>query len=205
MLTINYRAANDVDLLTIRQGRGSLGRNLTTVSVPIGIFTFGLVYAIWHSWWSAGAVGIGLFTASVYSNLAYFRKIELGEFLKTDSKAVEVLEVSADRVLDIEPVGDNGPALCFFVGQGKALLLVGQWLLNFDSFPSKSFCLHLWRDTRLPIRIDVTGPTVDAEHFNAQLRPAYRLRQIEWIDAAPDTLQTDLDNALGAKRSRAGS
>jgi hypothetical protein len=205
LLNIKYRAANDLDLRTIRQGRGSFGRNVATVSLPFGIVACAVVYVIWHSWWSASAVGIGLFAASAYSNLAFFRNIKRWEFLRTDSKAVEVLEVSADRVLDVEPVGDNAPALCFFVGEGKALLLVGQWLLDYDLFPSKSFCLHLWREKKQPIRIDVIGSRVDAEHSNVQLRKAYRLRQIELIDASPDTLQADLDSAFGDKRSSPSS
>ena len=148
--------------------------------------------------------GVGLFAISVYSNLMFFRKVRRYEALRTDSKAVEMFEVSADRILDVEPVGDNGPAFCFFVGGRKTLLLVGQWLLRYDSFPSKSFCLHLWSETRVPIRIDAIGPTVEPEHCDVQLRPTHRLRQLALFEASPETLQADLDNALGIARQGIG-
>src|SRR5215831_6406713 len=179
MLTINCRAANDLDLKAMTQGHGALGRNLATISIPAGIGVGGIAYALSRSCSIAVAAGVGLFAISLYSNLTFFRKVRRCEFLKTDSKAVEVLEVSADRVLDVEPVGDNAPALCFFVGERKAMLLVGQWLLKYDSFPSKKFCLYLWSENKVPIRIDAIGPTVEAEHSDVQFRPAYRMRQFE--------------------------
>jgi hypothetical protein len=205
MLTISRRAANDLDLRAMTQGRGALGRNLATISVPAGIVVFGIAYAFSRSWWIAVAAGVGLFAISLYSNLIFFRKVRRGELLRTQSRAVEVLEVSADRVLNVEPVGDNAPAYCFFVGERKALLLVGQWLLKYESFPSKTFRLHLWSETKVPIRIDETGPTVLPEHSDVQLRTAYRILQFELIDASPETLQADLDSALGSARSRASA
>jgi hypothetical protein len=114
MLTTNCRAANDLDFKAVTQGRGSLGRNLA-VALTAGMVVGGIAYAFSRSWWIAVTAGVGLFAISVYSNLMFFRRVRRYEFPRTDSKAVEILEVSADRILDVEPVGDNAPAFCFFV------------------------------------------------------------------------------------------
>lgn len=205
MLTIEFRAANDLDIRAMTEGRGALGRNLATISLPAGIVAGGIAYAFSRSWWFAAAAGIGLFAISTYSNIVFFRKVRRWEFRRTDSKAVKVLEVVADRVLDVEPIGDDAPALCFFMGERKALLLVGQWLLKYDSFPSKSFRLHVWSENETPIRIDAIGPVVRAESSSVLLRSGYRKRQFELIDAAPETLQADLDSTLGPTASSAGA
>jgi hypothetical protein len=196
MITIHYRPANDLDLKALTEGRGSLAHNVMTVSLPVAALVFGFVYIIWHSLPVAGMVAVGLFFASLASNLSFFRKVERPRSLEKDSTAVEVFETSAQRVLDIEPLGDNAPALCFFVGDRKALLLVGQWLLEYDSFPAESFRVHRWRETKECIRIEVTGPQIEPEHSTARLRPSHRFRQLQIIDAAPETLQQDLDRAF---------
>lgn len=196
MITIHYRAANDLDLKASTEGRGSLVHNLATASLPAAALALGIVYMIWRSALAAGVVAIGLFVASLLSNIFFFRKVRRRSLLKEDGTAVEVFEASADRVLDIEPLGDNAAALCFFVGDRKALLLVGQWLLKYDSFPAESFRLHRWRVTKDCIRIEVTGSQIKAEHSTVRLRPSYRFRELELIDAVPETLQEDLDRAL---------
>ena len=175
-------------------------RNVATRSFPVAAVVFGAVYMIWRSSLAAGVVAVSLFAASLLSNVRFFRKVKQRQSLKTDSAAVEVWEVSAQRVLDIEPLGDNAPAFCFFVGNGKALLLVGQWLLEHDLFPAQSFRLHRWRDNQESIRLEVTGPEIEPEHSTVRLRPSYRFGQLELIDATPETLQEDLDRALDKKR-----
>jgi hypothetical protein len=198
MLAIRHRAANDLDLRAVTQGRGTLQRNVATLSAPAGIVVGGIAYAFSRSWWIAVAAGVGLFGLSLCSNLMFFRRVRRCESLRADSTAVEVLEVSANRVLDVEVVGDNEPAFCFFVEEGKALLVVGQWLHEYDSFPSKRFCLHLWSETKIPIRIDAIGLTAIPERSVVQLRTTYRTRKFELIDASPDTLQADLDSTFGS-------
>jgi len=83
------------------------------------------------------------------------------------------------------------------VGEGKALLLVGQWLLKYDSFPAEPFRLHRWADTNKPVRIDVIGQPLKAAHFTVRLRPSHRFGIIDMLDATPETLQEDLDRVLG--------
>lgn len=94
MITIHYRAANDFDLQASRRDRGSLVRNLTTVSLPASAVAFGFAYGIWRSFSVASAVGISLL-ASSWSNLSFFRKLRGYERLKTDPMAVEVLTAIA--------------------------------------------------------------------------------------------------------------
>lgn len=203
MITIYCRAADDHDLKALTKGRGSLIRNVATVSLPGAAVVFAGIYLIWHSVVAAAVVAVSLFAGSVVSNIRFFRKVRLWQSKKADNTAVEVWEVSAQRVLDIEPLGDNAPALCFFTGDREVLLLVGQWLLEHDSFPTKCFRVHRWRKTQKCIRIEVTAPQVEPEHSTVRLRPSYRFRQMELIEATPETLQEDLDRVLDRKTKRA--
>jgi hypothetical protein len=164
--------------------------------VPVCALAFGVVYLIWRSVWAASVTSIILFAASFYSNFSFFREMKRRKSQKADANAIEVFDVSASRVVEIEFIGDDGPALCFFVGGGKAVLLVGQWLLEYDSFPCESFRVHRWSDIKKPIRIETSGPTIEPEKSSAQLRPSYKFGRVELLDAAPETLQGDLDRAL---------
>jgi hypothetical protein len=42
--------------------------------------------------------------------------------------AVQVIEVEDAPVLELHPIGDDHPAVCFDLGEGQLLLLKGQWL-----------------------------------------------------------------------------
>jgi hypothetical protein len=55
---------------------------------------------------------------------------------------------------------------------------------------------HQWADTKKPIRLETTGTRVKPERSTVQLRPSYRLNNIEMIQATPETLQHDLDKAF---------
>lgn len=137
------------------------------------------------------------FVGSVISNVRFFRKVHAREASKVDVAAVEVLDVEASRVLDIDHVGDHGSAYCFFAGDGNAVLLVGQWLLKYRKFPSLSFRLARWSDSGEPIRIEVIGKKVKPEHSAIGLKDNYSHNDIEVFNASPDTLQQDLQNAFG--------
>jgi hypothetical protein len=199
MLKRFTRAADDLDLHSMSRSRGSLARNLITITIPVAALSFAAVYLTWHSVLAAGIVAATLFAASSFSNLRFFSKIKNRESLKQDPNAVEVFEVSTTRVLEIEHLGSNGPGFCFFVEPAKALLLVGQWILECESFPAESFRLNRWADTKKPIRIESLGKPINAEHSTVRLRESYRRTQIELLDATPETLQADLDRALGQK------
>jgi hypothetical protein len=178
------------------RGKGSFGRNLLLASVPIALFLSALVYVVWRSLIAASMVGVLAFVASAWSNLRFFSDVRRRQESRADSVAVEVTEVQASRVFDIEPLGSHGPAFVFFADGGKALLLVGQWLLRYRSFPSTSFRLYQWADTREPIRLEPTGRRIKPEHSTVQLRANYRLSDVEVFEATPETLQHDLDRAF---------
>jgi uncharacterized membrane protein len=187
----------DRDFKAMTKGRGSLGRNVLIVAPAMGAVIFAVAYAVSRSVIVAAAVGGGLCAASVISNVLFFREVRRRESRKNDSHSVEVTEVEATRVVDVEHLGSHGPAFCFFVGDDKALLLIGQWLNEYRSFPANSFLLHRWADTRQRIRIESKGRRVTPELSRVRLRPGYRNGDIELFTAAPDTLQEDLDSAFG--------
>lgn len=196
MIRIFHTSADDRDFRAMTRGKGSLGRNLLRASLPVALFLFALVYIVWRSLIVASIAGVLAFATSAWSNARFFSDIRRRQAARADSEAVEVTEIQASRVLDIEPLGSHGPALVFFASDGKALLLVGQWLLRYRSFPSTSFRLYQWADTKKPIRIEPTGQRVKPEHSTVQLRPSYRLTDVEIFEATPETLQHDLDRAF---------
>jgi hypothetical protein len=103
MMNIYHRAANDLDLKALIQGRGSPGRNLLVVVLPVSLVLFGAVYFLWRPLLAAvSAAGVGVFLASTFSNIRFFRNVEGRKRLKTNARAVEVFEISASRVLDID-------------------------------------------------------------------------------------------------------
>jgi hypothetical protein len=178
------------------RGKGSPGRNLLLVSLPAALLLMAVVYFVWRSLPAASVVGVFLLVASVWSNGRFFSKVRRRQQSRADARAVQVTEVEASRVLDIQPSGSHGPALVFFAADGQALLLTGQWLLGCRSFPSSSFRLYQWADTKRPIRIEPTGRRVKPEHSTVQLRSSYHLADVEVFEATPETLQNDLDRAL---------
>jgi len=196
VIRTSHASADDRDFKAMTRGKGSLGRNLALVYIPVALFLFALVYVVWRSLTAASIVGGLAFIASAWSNTRFFSDIRRRKDSRADSQSVEITEVHASRVLDIEPLGSHGPALVFFAADGNALLLVGQWLRGYRSFPSTSFRLYRWADTKKPIRIEPTGPRVKPEHSTVQLRPNYRLSDVETFKATPETLQDDLDRAF---------
>jgi hypothetical protein len=199
MIRTFHASADDRDFRAMTRGSGSLGRNLVFVSLPLSVFLSGLAYLLSRSFVAASIVGGLVLLASVWSNVSFFSDVRRRRNSRSDDRAVEVTEVQASRVLDIEPLGSHGPAWVFFGDGGKALLLVGQWLLAVRSFPSRSFLLYRWADTKKPIRIKSTGKRVKPEHSTVSLRARHHLRDVEVFDATPETLQDDLDRAFGEK------
>ncbi len=193
---------DDRDLRAMTPGKGSPRRNLLLVSLPAALLLFALVYVLFRSFLAASVVGVLLLVASAWSNGRFFSEVRRRRHSPANAEAVQVTEVEASRVLDIQPLGSHGPALVFFAAEGKALLLIGQWLLCCRSFPSTSFRLYQWADTKKPIRIQPTGRPVKPEHSTVQLRPSYHLTDVEVFEAAPETLQHDLDRAFDKKAAK---
>ena len=195
MIRTCYRALDPSDLDHLRKSRGSWLRNVLTVSLPVSALIFGVVFLITKSFVVATLFSAALFLGSTISNLRFFRNVRRG---MTNSQAVEVIDVQAQCAIDVEHLGSYGPAYCFFVGEGQAILVVGQWLLECEPFPAASFQIHRWSDTGKPIRISATGPAIECLPSPAKLKRNHHFRQVEIFPGTPETLQQDMDSAFKA-------
>lgn len=194
-------SADDRDFKAMTSGKGSLGRNFLFISLPVAFFLFAAVYLIWRSAIAGIVVALVAFGASAWSNVRFFSNVRRRKSISSYGQAVVVTEVQASRVLDLEPLGSHGPVFVFFADDGKALLLVGQWMLSVRSFPCASFRLYQWAETKEPIRIEPLSRRLKPEPSTVQLRSTYRLSDVEVFDATPETLQSDLDKAFEKKVS----
>jgi hypothetical protein len=196
VIRTSYRQADDRDFhaVTRDKDKGSPVRNLLQFSLPAALVLFAGVYLIWRSILAAGLIGGLFFAASVVSNVRFFAGVRRRKKTQ-DQRSVEIIDVKASQVMDIEPLGSHGPAWVFFADGGKALLMVGQWPLQYQSFPAASFRLYRWADTKQPIRIETTGRRLEPQHSAVRLPSGGRLSDIEIFDATPETLQSDLDKA----------
>jgi hypothetical protein len=188
--------ADDDDLQAIAPPGTSIGRNFLLGTVPGTAIVAGIVYIVSRSLIATGVLGGAVLAASVVSNVRYFRDVGRRRTGKADERAVEVIEVEASSALDIEPLGSHGPAYVFFSSEGKALLLIGQWLLEQPSFPSLSFRVRRWADTGKPIRIEARGSEIEPKEAAVLVPSSPRVGDIELLDAREETLQQDLDAAF---------
>lgn len=196
MIQVSRIEADERDIGAMVPQGTSMAKNILLTSLPVSAAVSAAVYLISRSVWVAGGIGVGLAAASIVSNVRFFRGVDRRTRQKGDPRAVETIDVEASRALDIEPMGSHGPAYVFFSPDGKAILLIGQWLLEQQSFPCLSFRIRRWADTGKPIRIEPRGPAIDPEESPVQLPPTSRISDIELFDAAPDTLQDDLRRAF---------
>ena len=194
MLKILKRAVNPKDLRAATKGRKSLTSNLLLGALPVSTVLFGAVYFVTRSLLFAGSLSGALLLASAVSNVGFFRNIARRR--DSDSDEVEVIEVRAEGVTEVEHHGSHGPAWVFFAGGDSALLLVGQWLLEQRSFPSLEFEVMLWSDTKEPIRIMSRSPRVEPTQSNVKLPSSSKIKDVEMIRASVSTLQADLYSAF---------
>jgi hypothetical protein len=197
MIRSYRRAADAEDLKAMTQGKGSPVRNILTVTLPIGVLLWLGMYWLARSVWPALVVAGAFALGSVWSNARFFRTVGARAKPGTDHSTVEMMEVEATRVLDIEHLGSHGPAYCFFTVDGRALLLVGQWSIQTPRFPSLSFRLFRWVEDGTPIRIEVIGSKTAPEPSTVALQSQYSNGDIEVFRAQPQTLQQDLENPFG--------
>ena len=197
MIRTSLVDADERDFQAMAPSGSSPARNILTTTLPISVVAFVVIYGVSRSVWIAGVIAAVLMVGSIVSNVRFFRRVADRRIQQqSGTLAVEVIDVKASRVFDIEPLGSHGPALVFFAEDGKALLLIGQWLLEQPSFPSKAFRLRRWVDTGQPIRIEARGPAIEVDQSPIQVPDAARVRDVWLIDAAPDTLEQDLQRAF---------
>jgi hypothetical protein len=198
------RAPVESDFAAMSKDAGTPRRNLVFASSVFGVLSV-VIYLVSKSAIAAILIGDALFSSSAYSNWQFFRDMARRRNLTGDARAVEEIHVRASRIIDVVPQGSNGPALVFLVEPDEALLLVGQWLAEYPSFPTAHFVVHRWRDTKERIRIDIHGDLVVPEASPTSLLPTYRFADIERFKATFDTLQQDMGIAFDVGRDRPAS
>ncbi len=199
MSSTDYRAPVDADFVAILKGKSSITSSLRSALILFGILAI-VVYAVFDSYVAAVAVGGGLFMASLWSNVRFFNTVNARRRLVQDDRAVEVIAVKATTIVDIEAPGSTGPAFVFFDDSTEALLVVGQWTLEFAPFPVADFKIHRWADTKEPIRIESSGTSVLPHTSSAVIHSNHRIGKVESFTASADSLQMDLDAAFGVKQ-----
>jgi hypothetical protein len=228
MLTPTYRNAAEADVLSADPAPSSLRSRLLGSFLILGCGVFGLVFLATRSMrafdgrpWApvvvAATVAGALLMLSVYHR-------DLGRLRQrlSEPDPVEVLEVRASRVLDVEAPGSTGPALCFELTNGQILLLYGQWLLDHSTyraprpaddgnqdhfneldaphaFPSDHFVVHRWRGEARPFWIEVCGGYLPPVESPVRLGQAARARELEVFPGSIESLQADLDRALARR------
>ncbi|SMC25570.1 hypothetical protein SAMN02745857_02216 [Andreprevotia lacus DSM 23236] len=190
-IEISRRAPVDDDFKALQQQGTSFGRAISLALLVFGVLA-ALIYWLSKSWLAASLIGGGLFASSVVSNWRFRQEQQRRRAMAADPQAVEVIEVAPLRVVDIQPLGSNGPALVFFGNDEQAVLVVGQWTAEFEPFPAAHFRIHRWADTGEPIRIECLGKLIVPESSSVALQPGYRFGYVEWFKASPETLQQDL-------------
>ncbi|HSV13227.1 MAG TPA: hypothetical protein VLI90_03145 [Tepidisphaeraceae bacterium] len=174
---------------------------------------------LWGSLLVAALVASGLFSLSAVSIVRYHRKLGVIGKRLSEAEPVEVLEVRASRVVDVQAPGSTGPALCFELADGQVLLLYGQWLLEYSlyrapppaddgndahfngldephAFPSDHFSIHRWRGDVRPFWIEVHGRYLDPVNAPVQLGRSRRIREVELFPGSFGSLQADIDRAF---------
>ncbi len=90
-------AVDDRDLSAMTRGRGSLGRNLVFVSLPIVLVLSAVAYAVGRSVLVAALLGTVIFAASAWSNVRFFSTVRRRQASQSNGDAVQVTEVEASR------------------------------------------------------------------------------------------------------------
>jgi hypothetical protein len=222
MLAPRYRKAANEDLLDPSPGTSALLSRLFTSFLLLGCGVFALICVLTKSVIAAGVVSAALLALSVHSILAHQRDIKRHERRLAEPGPIEVIEVHASRVLDVEAPGSTGPALCFELPDNQVLLLYGQWLLEHTlyraprpvgdgdqerfnlsddplGFPSDHFALHRWRGEVRPFWIEVRGKYLTPESSSVQLPKPAKIQEVEVFTGTFSSLQTEIEYAFGQK------
>lgn len=188
-----FQAFTEQDLAAETSGRGALWSNLLTITLPISGVVLAALYAISRSWWIAAIPAVLFLGFSLISNLLYHARVGRLRALVGRPDSVEEIKVEAVAVQDVEHLGSNGPAYCFFSDDGQALLLVGQWLLEAKSFPSLRFRVLRMAGTGEPIRVESGGEEITPRTFTTVLRTTHKVEPITLLRAGTENLQAVLD------------
>lgn len=156
----------------------------------------------------------------------YFRRKLAGaqpkapdEAREADADRIEVIQVEARRVYDIDVPKSMAPALCFELTEHQLLLLSGPWLMEHRlyrapegaqkansarfngmddpyGFPSTRFSIHRWKGESQPFWIEVQGWYLLPQMGVAQLREGAKVKPVEIFPASGKDLQAAIDEAF---------
>jgi hypothetical protein len=226
MVSTSHRKADGKDVASPDGVARTLTSRLRFSFLVMG-GVFALLYLVTRSLVAAGVVSGVLLLLSVRSILLHHRHLQRLERRLAEPDAVEVIEVRAARVLEVET--PTGPALFFELSDGQILLMQGQWLLahglyraprptgdgvdeRFNSlddpygFPSDHFALHRWRGDGRPFWIEVRGRYLAPERSPLELPGDADIQDVERFPGTLATLQQDLTAALPTRTaSRSGA
>jgi hypothetical protein len=132
MHAITSRAVNSEERRAIswltKQGLATFG--------CIAVFSVGVSLAVFRT--SVASIVAGLFVAFCLAALIVVsptsRRFRQRAAKDAESHVVEELHVSGPRVCEIGSDTDNEPVLVFDIGEGKLLLLQGQWLRDATTY-----------------------------------------------------------------------
>jgi hypothetical protein len=220
MIAFSYRKATREDVTDpIRGPSALLSRFLSAFLILL--FVFAMIYVLTKSFVGAGILSGTVFAMSAFSILSHHGDIKRREGRLSETESIEMLEVKASEVSEIQAPGSSGPALCFESPEGQILLLYGQWLLehslyrasrpisdhenerfnNLDDpfgFPSTEFILHRWRGEVRPFWIEVRGSYVAPTNSSGvELPKRAKIRDVEIFSGTLASLERDLDSAFG--------
>jgi hypothetical protein len=139
----------------------------------------------------------------------------------TDTRLIEVMQVEATQVFDVDAPKGSGPALLFKLKDGQLLLLSGPWLLKPSSyrapergetnnarfnglgdpygFPSTRFAIHRWKGESVPFWIEVQGWYLLPQMESAQIPPSAKIQAVEVFPASGKDLQASFNSAFIAR------
>ncbi|HSY20328.1 MAG TPA: hypothetical protein VK815_18435 [Candidatus Acidoferrales bacterium] len=160
-----------------------------------------------------------------------FRKLaqEMGRQKKRGASAsddlVEEWHITSSRVLELVPLGDDDPVLCFEAGPGRIVMLKGQWLRDESiygaprikddphenflnglgspfSFPSREFVVVRWPGSARVLSIRPAAGYLAPEPSKIRIKRDYYFRDSETFNGDLDQLQQVLD--AEAQKNKAG-
>ena len=122
MIRTSLANADERDFQAITSTGTSPARNILFTTLPLSAVAFLVIYGVSRSLWIAAPIAAALMAGSIVSNVRFFRKVaDRRTEQRSGKSAVEIIDVEALRVFDIEPLGSHGPAFVFFAADGKAL------------------------------------------------------------------------------------
>lgn len=206
MITREYRRLTDSEVNDLQTGCQWLRFKMTDV---LGILFITVVLYVGGGWCLGSVLDWVLFTALVPNGgtyflsmllpglglilaltqvvlgersrrVAYARSEELLQETLADGRA-EIIRCTVDRVVELKEYEDEGPGYFLSIGPDLMLFLQGQYLMEFDNFPSAEVTM---------VRVAKTQLVLDVTYSGDQLVVARRMEA--WQYGGADWLRNGL-------------